>query len=425
MATDIKMPQLSDTMYSGKILAWKKAVGDSIKRGDILAEVETDKANLEIESFHEGTLIDIKVAADSTAAVGDTICVIGSPGEATSTSNGATKSSIESQPTQSSAPQPIPSAQPAPRMVSPSHGSTERIVASPLAKKMASDLSVDLSTLRGSGPHGRIIRRDIESAASRGPVSKEVVSNLAPQHSQKSAPSIPSRSPDPIPTGGRLTALSKMRDTIARRMQQSVTESPHFYVSTSVRMEQVTKLREVLKAKPEYKGISVNHFVIKACAYGLANEPSVNAAYRDGSLYEPDGINIGVITAIPDGLLIPVIKDADKLSLRDVVFEARAAVERAKAGRPSSQDLMGGTFSISNMGMFDVDTFTAIINPGQGGVLAVSAIKEEPVVERGHIVPGLVMRVTVSVDHRVIDGVMAAQFLKFFKEALEQPALIM
>lgn len=411
MATDIKMPQLSDTMYSGKILTWKKSVGDSIKRGDILAEVETDKANLEIESFHEGTLIDIKVAANSTAAVGDIICVIGSPGETSTASNGSAKSSIEHQAAPAVVNQPVTSAQPVSRVISASHGSSERIIASPLAKKMASDLSVDLSTLRGSGPQGRIIRRDIESAATKGAVQKIV--------------STGSISPEPIPTGGRLTPLSKMRDTIARRMQQSVNESPHFYVSTSVRMEQVTKLREILKTKPEYKGISVNHFIIKACAYGLENEPSVNAAFRDGSLYEPDGINVGVITAIPDGLLIPVIKEANKLSLRDVVFEARAAVERAKAGRPSSQDLMGGTFSISNMGMFDVDTFTAIINPGQGGVLAVSAIKEEPVVERGHIVPGLVMRVTVSVDHRVIDGVMAAQFLKFFKEALEQPALIM
>jgi pyruvate dehydrogenase E2 component (dihydrolipoamide acetyltransferase) len=190
-------------------------------------------------------------------------------------------------------------------------------------------------------------------------------------------------------------------------------------------MTEALKLREVLKEKAEYKGISVNHLVIKAAAYGLKAEPRVNAAVKDGQIYQPGQINIGIITAIADGLLIPVLKETDKMSLKDIVFEARAAIERARAGRPSSSDLSGGTFSISNMGMFDVENFTAIINPGQGGILAVSAVKEEPVVVKGQIVIGSVMKVTVSVDHRIIDGVMASTFLKHFKEALEVPALLM
>jgi pyruvate dehydrogenase E2 component (dihydrolipoamide acetyltransferase) len=208
-------------------------------------------------------------------------------------------------------------------------------------------------------------------------------------------------------------------------MQESVTTAPHFYVTTSINMAEAIRLRENLKERAEYKGISMNHLVIKAAGYGLAREPRVNAAMRDGQIYQPASINIGIITAIEDGLIIPVLKDVNQMSLKDVVFEARAAIDRARAGRPSSSDLSGGTFSISNMGMFDVENFTAIINPGQGGILAVSAIKEEPVVYKGAIVVGSVMKVTVSVDHRIIDGVMASTFLKHFKEALELPALLM
>jgi pyruvate dehydrogenase E2 component (dihydrolipoamide acetyltransferase) len=190
-------------------------------------------------------------------------------------------------------------------------------------------------------------------------------------------------------------------------------------------MGEAIRLREALKEKPEYKGISMNHLVIKAAAYGLKHEPRVNAAMKNDQLYQPAQINIGIITAIPDGLLIPVLKEVDAMTLKDVVFEARAAIERARAGRPSSTDLSGGTFSISNMGMFDVENFTAIINPGQGGILAVSATQQQPVVQNGQIVVGSLMKATVSVDHRIIDGVMASTFLKHFKEALEMPALLM
>jgi pyruvate dehydrogenase E2 component (dihydrolipoamide acetyltransferase) len=221
------------------------------------------------------------------------------------------------------------------------------------------------------------------------------------------------------PGAGTYTTLSKMRETIARRMQESVNTSPHFYCTTSINMGEALRLREVLKELPEYKGISVNHLVIKAAAYALKREPKVNAAMKNGQLYQPSQINIGIITAIP------VLKEVDAMNLKDVVFEARAAIERARAGRPSSTDLSGGTFSISNMGMFDVENFTAIINPGQGGILAVSAVQKQPIVHNGQIVVGSIMKVTVSVDHRIIDGVMSATFLKHFKEALETPALLM
>jgi pyruvate dehydrogenase E2 component (dihydrolipoamide acetyltransferase) len=297
----------------------------------------------------------------------------------------------------------------------------QRVKASPLAKRVAEQLQVNLSSVQGSGPNGRIVRRDVEAAAGGTPAPESsAAAAYAPQPT--AAPTYVSAE---APREGTLTPFSRMRETIARRMVESVTTSPHFYVTASINMTEALRLREVLKEKPDYKGISVNHLVIKAAAYGLKHEPRVNAAVKDGQIYQPGQINIGIITAIADGLLIPVLKDTDQMSLKDVVFEARAAIERARAGRPSSSDLSGGTFSISNMGMFDVENFTAIINPGQGGILAVSAVKQEPVVVNGQIVVGSVMKVTVSVDHRIIDGVMASTFLKHFKEALEVPALLM
>jgi len=419
MATEIKMPQLSDTMSSGKILTWRLKEGDAVKRGDILAEVETDKANLEIESFFNGTLLKVAVPAGSVAKVGEVIAVIGQPGESVGAPSAAKPAPAAATPaapvaqavTAPVTPQPQPS-QPAPLTVV---SSQERVKASPLAKKVAESLQVNLSTVQGTGPNGRIVRRDVEAAA--GDVAPSAIGQAAPAFKP---------TPQPMAAGaGTLTPLSRMRETIARRMQESVTTAPHFYVTTSVNMGESIRLREALKERAEYKGISMNHLVIKAVAYGLAREPRVNAAMRDGQHYQPAQINIGIITALEDGLIIPVLKDVDQMALKDVVFEARAAIDRARAGRPNASDLSGGTFSISNMGMFDVESFTAIINPGQGGILAVSAIKEQPVVQNGQIVVGSVMKATVSVDHRIIDGVMASTFLKYFKEALELPALLM
>ncbi len=427
MATEVKMPQLSDTMSSGKILTWKKNEGDQIKRGDILAEVETDKANLEIESFFNGVLLKIATPAGTDAKVGEVIAVIGAAGESVATSSApkaaptaAAPAPQAARPAPASSPAAAPAAAPAPMTLV---SGSDRIKASPLAKKVAEDLQVNLSSVRGSGPNGRIVRRDVEAAAG-GSAAPAMHAPPAPQSfSTTPANQAPARAA--IPATGTLTPLSRMRETIARRMQESVTTAPHFYCTTSVNMGEALRLRETLKEKPAFKGISVNHLVIKAVAYGLTHEPRVNAAMKDGQVYQPGQINIGIITALDDGLIIPVLKEVDTMALRDVVFEARAAIERARAGRPSSSDLSGGTFSISNMGMFDVENFTAIINPGQGGILAVSAVKEQPVVQKGQIVVGSVMKATVSVDHRIIDGVMASTFLKHFKEALEIPALLM
>lgn len=432
------MPQLSDTMDSGKILSWNKSEGDSINRGDILAEVETDKANLEIESFHQGTLLKIVVPAEQSAGVGDVIAFIGEPGESvgdiSSNGNGHQanpQSSAEASHAQSKDPKQSQQLQDsaAPEQISGEasfdRGQSGRLKASPLARKVATELNVDLTQVKGSGPNGRITRRDVETANQSGASTAQESKPAAPQASRPAASQDDARKQATAAQPGSLTPFSKMRDTIARRMQQSVAENPHFYTTVSINMAEALSLREVLKKRDDFQGISVNHLIIKAAATALSREPRVNRAARDGSVYQPEGINIGIITAIEDGLLIPVIKDTDQLTLKDLVFEARAAIERARAGRPNSTDLTGGTFSISNMGMFDVESFTAIINPGQGAVLAVSAVKEEPIVRNGKIVIGKMMKVTLSVDHRVIDGIMSASFLKYFKEALETPALLM
>jgi pyruvate dehydrogenase E2 component (dihydrolipoamide acetyltransferase) len=434
MATEIKMPQLSDTMDSGKILEWKVSEGTAVSRGDILAEVETDKANLEIESFFNGTLLKIMTPAGSSANVGEIIAVLGEAGESVDITPAATASTTSGESTAAEAAVTAPEinvpSSPSPATGSGSKGlsvvqqSSSRIKASPLAKKVAENHQVNLSGVQGTGPNGRIVRRDVEAALGTSPVG--TVGNTATQEAPPQLPpSTQPSAPSTQSSGGTVTPLSKMRETIARRMQESVTTAPHFYVTTTVDMGEATRLRLALKEREDFKGISMNHLVIKAVGYALKREPRVNAAMRDSQLFQPEGINIGIITAIEDGLLIPVLRNADSLPLKDLVFEARAAIERVRAGRPSASDLSGGTFSISNMGMFDVENFTAIINPGQGGILAVSAIKEQPVVKNGMIVPGSLMKATVSVDHRIIDGIMASSFLKHFKEALELPALLM
>ena len=426
MAKEIKMPQLSDTMDSGKIITWLKAEGDSLTRGDILAEVETDKANLEIESFDEGTLLKIAVAADETAQVGEVIAVIGAEGEAVSTSSSSKETASEAPVAEPAKLEEtnvekeevsIPTATEA----APSLSNEGRIKASPLAKKIAKEKNIDLNDVQGSGPNGRIVSRDIETGNPSQPVAATAPAKAIQQPTAVAAPATKS-----APTnGGQLIELDRMRSTIAKRMQESMQQSPHFYMTTSIDMRESKKLREGLKIKEEFKGLSLNHFIIKAAAYALSKEPAINAAMQGDKIFQPDNINVGVITAVDGGLLIPVVHQADKMSLKDLAFEVRAMISRARAGRPSSQDLSGGTFSISNMGMFDVENFTAIINPGQGAIMAVSGMKETPIVTDSEFDIGLEMKVTLSVDHRIIDGVTVANFLKAFKEALEFPALLL
>jgi pyruvate dehydrogenase E2 component (dihydrolipoamide acetyltransferase) len=461
MAIEITMPQLSDTMHEGKILNWKKQEGDSVKRGDALAEVATDKADLEIESFHEGTLVKIFAPTGTTVKVGAVIAAIGEQGEKVSAPPAAQAAAAPqpasqpapqlqaAPPPQQTAPAPQQSAPPQPQVmnghsVAAQRDDGERIKISPLAKSLAKSHNVDYSSLTGSGEGGRIVKRDIERALGHeiaGPSDEGVESVAAPlSGGQASVPvgsSIGGQSPQipaaktnvvqmPAYNQGRSTEpLTKMRQAIAARMVEATTTIPHFYATSKVRVGNLAKLKQSLKPLPQYEGLTYNHLIIKAAALTLRAVPRINACYQDATLIQPQAVNVGIVTAVQDGLLIPVLKNADQLVLADIVSEGRGLVQRARAGRPKPDDLVGGTFSISNMGMFDVESFTAIISPGQGAILAVSPIQEEPIVVDGRLQAGSVMRLTLSVDHRIIDGVVAGEFLTEIKRLLEDPVLLL
>lgn len=445
MATEIAMPQLSDTMHEGKILTWKKKIGDSVKRGDCLAEVATDKADLEIESFYEGTLIQINASEGETVKVGSIIAVIGAAGETASSTPSSSNTTPTTIVTTSPATPSSPTTATSSLQISAESTNTvqqtsnvattfnaqsntvanhsnandaERIKISPLAKNIASSHSVDYSSLKGTGEGGRIVKRDIESALeSSGSNSSTQSSNTATTTATKTvAPTIQLGTSEP---------LSKMRQTIAERMVISKTTIPHFYVTSKITVDALSKMRESLKKLPEYEGVTYNHLIIKASALALKKYPRINSALANDKLVQPSDINIGIVTAVPDGLLIPVLKNADATPLSEIVTTSRGLIQRARAMKPKGDDLSGGTFSISNMGMFAVESFSAIISPGQGAILAVSSINEEPVVVDGQVKAGKVMRVTLSVDHRIIDGVLAGEFVTELKRLVEDPVLLL
>ena len=422
MAIEITMPQLSDTMDKGTILSWRKKEGDKVSRGDALAEVATDKADLEIESFHEGVLLKIHTPEGTTVQVGQIIALIGEKGEQPVAS--APKAAAPQPVVQVVTPQAPPVAVQPPVVQAKqeidlsqhTNGSDGRIKISPLAKNFASAHGVDYTKLEGSGDGGRIVKKDVEGAMSNVPAQQAFVNT--PEAPKYEAPKATTSAAGAQP-------LTKMRSAIAAQMVKSVTEIPHFYVTSRIEVDALSKVRESLKPLPQYEGITFTHMLIKACGLALKKVPRINSCFRDGSLIEHNDINVGIITALPDGLLIPVLKGADISTLADVVSDSKALVQRARSGRPKPEDLVGGTFAISNMGRFDVESFTAIINPNHGAILAVSGIQAEPVVKGEVIVPGNVMRVTLSCDHRIIDGLMAGEFLTELKRLIEDPILLL
>ena len=429
MAIEITMPQLSDTMDEGTILTWLKKEGEKVERGDALAEVATDKADLEIESFHQGTLLKVHAKEGETIKVGTLIAVIGNEGEVVADvpQTAAPKKKetiIQAVPTASA---PIVEQQP---VAAPASTEGERVKISPLARNLAQAHGIDYSSLTGSGEGGRIVKKDIEAVvsapASTGTSAHNGIVASTPQVTPspapaQQAPAVSSHStvqPSLIP-------LSKMRQAIASQMVKSKTTIPHFCLTSTLYVDELVSMRQTLKALPQYEGITYNHLMIKACALALTSHPRINASYKDGNLSQPNSVNIGIVTALEDGLLIPVLKNAAEISLADVVAESRVLVQRARTGRPKPDDLVGGTFSISNIGRLDVDNFTAIINPSQSAILAVGALKEEPVVEDGALAIAKVIRVCLSVDHRIIDGLVAGQFLTELKRIIENPVLLL
>ncbi|TVR77273.1 MAG: pyruvate dehydrogenase complex dihydrolipoamide acetyltransferase [Chitinophagaceae bacterium] len=414
MAEVIRMPRMSDTMEEGVIVEWNKKVGDSIKAGDILAEVETDKATMELESYQEGTLLYIGVEKGDTIPVDAILAILGEKGEdyksileeekkaesAKPKEDDADESDSEKE--EESAEKAEPKKEKESETDTESSKDGDRVKISPLASKMAKENDIDVNQLKGSGDGGRIIKRDIEEYIEKGPQQTSVAPTVAGKEAFEEK------------------NVSQMRKTIAKRLSESKFTAPHFYLTASIRMDKAVKARASMNEVSETK-ISFNDLIIKAAAMALRSHPQVNASWRDTTIRYNKHIHIGMAVAMDEGLLVPVIRFADMLSLNEISATAKDFGQKVKDRKLQPSDWEGNTFTISNLGMFDIEEFTAIINPPDACILAVGSIKEEAVVENGEIKAGHTLRVTLSCDHRVVDGVTGAKFLKTFKDLLEDP----
>lgn len=417
MAELINMPKLGFDMREGKLGEWVVKEGDSVGQGETIAIIETDKASVEVPAFRAGVLHKILVPAGESVPIGVPIAVIGEAGEqidlaALGVAQGEAKVEAQVQAVPASAaPQPV--ATPAAAL------EDGRLAASPVALRMAAELGIDINQVRGSGPGGRIIKRDIEAyLAAQDQAAK--AAKIAPAPSGTPPMAIPSY--EPTMEGYRAVPLTGMRQTIARRMVESKTTAPHFYITMDVDMAAAMALRSQLNALlPESDKISVNDFIIKASALALRQFPNINASFAGSEIHVHDQVNVGIAVARETGLVVTVVRDCDKKSLAEIAKDARELVGRAREGRMKPDDMVGGTFTISNLGMFDVDDFIAIIGPGQTAILAVGSVKQTPVVKDGQLAVGTRMKATISADHRVTDGAEAAKFMQAFKAALEQP----
>ncbi|MDF1694304.1 MAG: pyruvate dehydrogenase complex dihydrolipoamide acetyltransferase [Saprospiraceae bacterium] len=415
MAEIIRMPRLSDTMEEGNIVGWLKSVGDQVEPGDVLAEVETDKATMELESFQSGTLLYIG-QKEGAVPVDGIIAIIGEKGEdyeaqlkeaqsATAApaeaAPEATKEAPKAEPAKAAAPAPAP---PAP--ATSSSDNEGRVKASPLAKSMAAEAGINIGSVQGSGEGGRIVKKDIEEYIANGGAQAQ---------SSASAPVI---SLDPEVQYGD-TPVTQMRKVIARRLGESKFTAPHFYLTVEIDMGRSIDARNELKANDIR--VSFNDFVVKACAMALRKHPSINSSWMGDTIRVHQDINIGVAVAVPDGLLVPVINNADQKSMTYINQEVRTLAGKAKDKKLQPDEMSGNTFTISNLGMFGIEEFTAIINSPDSCILAVGSIIQKPIVKNGEIVVGNIMKVTLSCDHRVVDGASGAQFLQTLRGMLENP----
>jgi pyruvate dehydrogenase E2 component (dihydrolipoamide acetyltransferase) len=421
MAQLITMPKLGFDMAEGKLEEWVKKPGDKVNEGDVLAIIETDKASVEITSFQSGVLLQILAEGGSIQPVGAPIGVLGEAGEAVDLAALGVKGAAAAQPpaakpaaAPTSAPAAVPVAEAAVPPSEPPPGG--RLLATPIAMRMAGELGIDLNTIRGSGPEGRIIKRDIE---------RYIQEREKPQ--AKPAPlsvPVPAMTPSIEGLAGyRAEPLSPIRRTIARRMVESKQQAPHFYITVSIDMKPAMALRKQLNAiLPDEDKISVNDLIVKAAGAALRDHPSLNASYAGDEIRYHDQVNIGMAVARDTGLLTVVVKECDKKSLAQIARDAREVVNRAREGRMQADDMLGSTFTVSNLGMYDVEHFIAIINPPQAAILAVGAVQQVPVVEgNGQLAVGTRMKATLSADHRVTDGAEAARFMQGVRKALEEP----
>ncbi len=423
MAEIVRMPKLSDTMTEGVVAEWHKKVGDTVSSGEVLAEIESDKATMEFESFQDGVLLHIGVEKGKAAPVDSILAILGEKGEdisellkaesgklkaETGKAKAEKETVAEQQPAPSQAedkPAPIGNRQsPAPSSPAPrpsSQPSTDgRIKASPLAKKLAEDKGIDISRIAGSGDGGRVIKRDVEGHTTGGFVQGSAVERFTDE------------------------PVSQMRKTIAKRLSESKFTAPHFYLTMRIDMDEMMKARESINDVAPVK-VSFNDLIIKACAVALKKHPKVNASWQGDTIRYNEHVHIGVAVAVPDGLLVPVVRFADTKRLSEISSEVKDFVLRANDKKLQPKDWEGNTFTVSNLGMFGIEEFTAIINTPDSCIMAIGGIDEVPVVRGGQIVPGHVMRVTLSCDHRTVDGASGAKFLQTFKQLMENPVLLL
>lgn len=420
----VLMPRLSDTMTEGVIASWQKNVGDDVKKGDILAEIETDKATMELESYKDGKLLYQGAKAGEKIAVNDLLAIIGKEGFDINPILNAAKSggAVSSATTAESKVETTRSEAHVHEVVEQQVVNEGRIFASPLAKKLAEEKGIDLKYVKGSGDNGRIIKSDIDNytpqqataAVQSATPSPEVVT---PQQAQ---PAVSSVSPVAVSSGYEEIPVSQMRKTIARRLAESKFSAPHFYLTMSIDMDACVAARKRINEMSPVK-ISFNDMVLKAVAVALKQHPKVNSSWLGEKIRINHDINIGVAVAVDEGLLVPVVRFADSKQLSQLATEVKSLAEKAKNKKLQPAEWEGSTFTISNLGMFGIDEFTAIINPPDSCILAVGGIAQVPVVKNGAIVPGNVMKVTLSCDHRVVDGATGAAFLQTLKSLLEEP----
>ena len=432
-------------METGKILRWLKKEGEDVKKGEPLVEIESDKANIEVEAYASGKLSKIVVPEGESAPIGAVIAEIGDVASAPSTTVEAPKPQARPEAPVTQADRAVAATAQAAadsggeqyphggpddrtevgaaaqaalnvirRPIQQEDGERQRV--SPVARRLAEEHGVDLRRVQGTGPGGRITKEDVEAAAQQKGQS----------HAAVAATGLPNREARPAtarPTGEvEVVELTRLQSTVAMRLVQSKFSAPHFYVTSEIAMDDAVHLRQMFNEAVDKSGsISINDLIVKAVALALTKFPEVNASWADGHIERKRDINIGIAVGLPDRLIVPVLRNADQKSLKEIATESKQLIERARANKAAAQDYVGNTFSISNLGMYDVDQFTAIINPPDSGILAIGAIVDKAVVKDGQVVPGKRMRVTLSVDHRVFYGVTAAQFLQEVKRLLQSP----
>jgi len=415
MASKVIMPKLSPTMEEGQIARWLKKEGDKVSMGEPLAEIDTDKATMEMQALANGVLRKILINEGESAPLGQLIAVIGEPNEdiasvlAEAPAPAPAKKEPEPkkpEPAKAEEPPPPPSPPPPTPRAATDNGQQGRIadsgrmIVSPLAARMAADSGLDLRSIQGSGPGGRIVKRDIEQALTQ----------------PKAAPAVTGTA-----SGYRDEPATQIRQTIAKRLVTSIGPVPHFFLTIDIDMDRAAEMRESVKALDPDLKISVNDIIIKCAAAALIQHPQVNASFQEKFIRYYEHADIGVAVAIEDGLITPVIRGADQKSLSQIATEVRELAERARSKKLKPEEYTGATFSISNLGMFGIDEFTAVINPPEGAILAIGAMTPKPAVRDNQVVVKQMMRVTMSCDHRVIDGATGAKFLQTFKKIMENP----